>query len=295
MTGTNPLNSLNNMFVNMSNGNSFGMYSGVTPADMGMGLFNMPVYPQQFLGNTGALFNPDNTLLQSSSPFGTFDMSNMNQQLGSFFEVMMQMQEEYMQNLKNLMAKNMGDALYTRQGEYSDLDTQGRSKSAEELQAKWAKKKPHLSAGFYNKVVNISSRLNCSPDALMALMNSESGISTTARNKHGGATGLIQFMPSTAKSLGTSTTELQYMSAEEQLVYVEKYLQRAKRSAGFKDSDKIDAGTWYALVFLPARARRDVLTQAGEIYYDNGSNSALGSNNQITKADLARRLEKFSA
>lgn len=39
-----------------------------------------------------------------------------------------------------------------------------------------------------------------------------------------GATGLIQFLPSTAKSLGTTTDELRKMSFKQQLVYVDKYL-----------------------------------------------------------------------
>jgi hypothetical protein len=38
-----------------------------------------------------------------------------------------------------------------------------------------------------------------------------------------GATGLIQFMPSTAVGLGTSTAKLAAMSAEDQLNYVYKY------------------------------------------------------------------------
>jgi hypothetical protein len=39
-----------------------------------------------------------------------------------------------------------------------------------------------------------------------------------------GATGLIQFLPSTAKSLGTTTDELRKMTFKQQLVYVDKYL-----------------------------------------------------------------------
>lgn len=38
-----------------------------------------------------------------------------------------------------------------------------------------------------------------------------------------GAIGLIQFMPSTAKGLGTSTSALKQMTAVDQLAYVEKY------------------------------------------------------------------------
>jgi hypothetical protein len=40
-----------------------------------------------------------------------------------------------------------------------------------------------------------------------------------------GATGLIQFMPSTAKGLGTSTQALAEMTPEDQLRYVYKYFE----------------------------------------------------------------------
>ena len=45
------------------------------------------------------------------------------------------------------------------------------------------------------------------------------------KNKAGsGATGLIQFMPETAKGLGTTTDELAKMTRTEQMKYVEKFL-----------------------------------------------------------------------
>jgi hypothetical protein len=58
---------------------------------------------------------------------------------------------------------------------------------------------------------------------MLKIMNNESGLRTDAVNPHGGATGLIQFMPATAKGLGTTTDALKNMSATEQLDYVEKY------------------------------------------------------------------------
>lgn len=45
------------------------------------------------------------------------------------------------------------------------------------------------------------------------------------KNKYSGATGLIQFIPSTAKRLGTTVNQLGRMSAVEQLAYVEKYFE----------------------------------------------------------------------
>lgn len=63
---------------------------------------------------------------------------------------------------------------------------------------------------------------------LMACMAWETGrtFSPSVVNKAGsGATGLIQFMPSTAVSLGTTTAKLARMSAEDQLNYVFKYFE----------------------------------------------------------------------
>ena len=65
----------------------------------------------------------------------------------------------------------------------------------------------------------------------MSCMAFESGetFSPSILNAAGsGAVGLIQFMPSTAKSLHTSTTALAAMSAESQLDYVERYFRPYK-------------------------------------------------------------------
>lgn len=76
---------------------------------------------------------------------------------------------------------------------------------------------------FITKVRNISSLLNISPDWLAAVMYKESGLNHQAHNDNGGATGLIQFMPSTAQALGTTTEALKNMSNVEQLDYVYKF------------------------------------------------------------------------
>ena len=76
-----------------------------------------------------------------------------------------------------------------------------------------------------NKVREVSTRLDIDPNWLMAIMywESASSFSPSIQNSIG-ATGLIQFIPSTARGLGTTTTELKNMSAVNQLDYVEKYL-----------------------------------------------------------------------
>lgn len=79
---------------------------------------------------------------------------------------------------------------------------------------------------FRQRVAWIADALGCHPNDLMACMAWESGetFSASVRNAAGsGATGLIQFMPSTAANLGTTTAALSQMTAEDQLNYVYKY------------------------------------------------------------------------
>ena len=76
---------------------------------------------------------------------------------------------------------------------------------------------------FVDKAKGVAQRLGVKPEWLFAIMQNESGMDPKAFNKNGGATGLIQFMPATAKALGTSTEALSQMSATQQLDYVEKF------------------------------------------------------------------------
>ena len=83
----------------------------------------------------------------------------------------------------------------------------------------WGQK---VSEVFRERVWWICDTLGFDPDDLMACMAWETGRTFRADIKNAagsGATGLIQFMPATAKALGTSTAELAKMSAEDQLNY----------------------------------------------------------------------------
>ena len=126
---------------------------------------------------------------------------------------------------------------------------------------------------------------------LMGVMNSESGINHKAVNKKGNATGLIQFMPNTAKGLGTTIDKLKAMSAVDQLDYVEKYLKRQKQAAGFAENYQLSAGELYALVFLPARAKRSILTTQGEKYYSWNKGLDRNKDGKITKTELDTRVK----
>lgn len=88
-----------------------------------------------------------------------------------------------------------------------------------------------VSQAFRDRVRAIATNLGLPQDGaswLMACMAWESGrsFSPHVQNAAGsGAVGLIQFMPTTAGSLGTSTEELAAMTAEAQLEYVDKYFE----------------------------------------------------------------------
>lgn len=77
---------------------------------------------------------------------------------------------------------------------------------------------------FANKVIDISAKLKCEPSHLMIVMNNESGLNSKIKNPTSSATGLIQFMAGTAKSLGTTTEALKAMTNVAQLDYVYKYM-----------------------------------------------------------------------
>jgi len=83
--------------------------------------------------------------------------------------------------------------------------------------------------GFIRAVNNMAERLGTvSSDDIFKIIAFETAgsWSPSERNPTPGstATGLIQFLSSTAKGLGTTVEDLAMMSREEQMVYVEKYL-----------------------------------------------------------------------
>lgn len=100
-------------------------------------------------------------------------------------------------------------------------------------------------SAFSEKVRAISAELGIDPNWLMAVMYKESKLNAQAVNPTTNATGLIQFMPATARGLGTSTDALYRMDAVSQLDYVRKYfLPYKNRLKSYFDT--------YIVVFFPA-------------------------------------------
>jgi peptidoglycan hydrolase-like protein with peptidoglycan-binding domain len=83
----------------------------------------------------------------------------------------------------------------------------------------------HVTPEFIAAVEAMAERLKTKPEYLLAAMSFETGGSFDPAIRNGiGATGLIQFLRSTAEGLGTTTDKLAKMSSVAQLVFVEKYL-----------------------------------------------------------------------
>ena len=100
---------------------------------------------------------------------------------------------------------------------------------------------------FKAKVKSISVQLGIEPDWLMTVMYAESRINPAAYNATSGASGLIQFMPSTAQWLGTTTAALRAMTNVEQLDYVYKYFKNLGVSGKMKSVYDL-----YLATFFPA-------------------------------------------
>ena len=143
---------------------------------------------------------------------------------------------------------------------------------------------------FRKKVREVAANLGFDPNWLMAVMAFETGrtFSPSERNRISGATGLIQFMPSTARGLGTTTTQLARMSAVQQLDWVEKYFQPYK-------SRVRNLGDCYMAVLWPASIGKSdsyVMWRAGSVQYNQNSGLDTNRNGEITRGEAVSRVNK---
>jgi len=151
---------------------------------------------------------------------------------------------------------------------------------------------------FTQGVTNLAKKYNVPEDYLYAVMGFETGgtFDPSVKNQAGsGATGLIQFMDSTAEGLGTTTDKLAGMSRSEQLVYVDKYFS-GKGIEGGSLSD-----IYMAVLFPAAVGKPDdfVLFGKGAMSGYTGKayeqNKGLDKNNDgsITKAEASESVSRY--
>lgn len=161
--------------------------------------------------------------------------------------------------------------------------TPGNSSTAQKLEAEALRKH---GPEFVQKVKDIAGRLHVKPEWLLAVMKNESGMSTTARNPNGGATGLIQFMPSTARGLGTTTEALSQMSAVQQLDYVEKFY------SPFKGRFQSGADLYLATFWPAALGKGDDYPIGGATVARQNRGFDLDKNGQITTGEFREYYRK---
>lgn len=146
---------------------------------------------------------------------------------------------------------------------------------------------------FIVRINEIAAALEILPDWLMAVMMFESGLNPQAVNSSSNAVGLIQFMPATAKSLGTTSDDLYNMDSLQQLEYVYKYLNTYKG----KYKSFVDV---YLAIFFPAAIGKDdsyvlstsslsasTIAKANKIFDKN-------SDNQITKGEISEYIIEWA-
>ena len=150
---------------------------------------------------------------------------------------------------------------------------------------------------FTQGVTQLAQKYNVPEDYLYAVMGFETGGTFDPAQKNlagSGATGLIQFMPSTAEGLGTTTEALSKMTRAEQLTYVDKY---------FASKD-IQGGTLsdlYMAVLLPAAVGKPedfVLFGEGGAYggqtaYNQNKGLDLNKDGKITKAEATSKVAAY--
>ena len=145
-----------------------------------------------------------------------------------------------------------------------------------------------VSPEFCTRVREVATNVGCEPDFLMAVMAFETGraFTSSVRNQLSGATGLIQFMPSTAVGLGTTVEALAAMTDVDQLAFVERYLQ-PHRGRLRTVEDLYMAILWPVAVGEP---NDFALFRAGTIQYTQ--NAGLDSNGDgiITKREAAAKV-----
>lgn len=149
----------------------------------------------------------------------------------------------------------------------------------------------HTDNAFRYALLQMAERLLTNPDYIVAAMAVETAktFSPSIQNPFSKATGLIQFMPSTAKNLGTSIEELAEMTQIAQLEYVEKYF---KPFTG-KMNNPNDA---YLAVFYPAAMGKPadhVIASEGSKVYEQNKGFDKTNKGYITAGDVGAAAQNM--
>jgi len=137
---------------------------------------------------------------------------------------------------------------------------------------------------FFRLLADTVHRLGIPAEWLADIMFLESGFNPKAKNPNGTATGLIQFIESTAKELGTTTARLAAMTNIQQLPYVERYFGNWFNRLG-KPKDGFEL---YVLTFYPAWFNKSDDTRLPDSAYNANRGIDADGKGFITKGDFRK-------
>lgn len=151
---------------------------------------------------------------------------------------------------------------------------------------------------FNTKVVDVAKELDTDPAHLLQVMKFETGgeLASDTKNKAGsGATGLIQFMPDTAKALTGADTKaaaikiLSDMTPTEQLDYVKKYL------APFKGKLNTLDDVYMAVLYPKAVGKNSdyALFEKDTTAYWQNAGLDINDDGIVTKAEASAKVRNF--
>jgi hypothetical protein len=149
----------------------------------------------------------------------------------------------------------------------------------------------NTSGSFRSALAEMALSLGLDPSYIAAVMKIETGgtYSPSIQNPFTGAVGLIQFMPATARAMGTSVEALRSMTAEQQLQYVKDFFRphvgRIRPNV---------PGDYYLAVFYPAFIGRDpstVIFSAGDTGYAQNAGLDRNGDGLITVGDVTGTVD----
>jgi LysM repeat protein len=147
-----------------------------------------------------------------------------------------------------------------------------------------------VSAPVAAAIIALARRLEMNPDHLMTIMHYETGGSfrPSVRNPHSSAVGLIQFLPSTARFLGTTDAALEQMTALEQLEWVERYLRPFRgRLVTLEDA-------YMAVLYPVAVGQPDdfILFRRGSRSYERNSYLDRDEDGEVRKGEVGEAVRR---
>lgn len=157
-----------------------------------------------------------------------------------------------------------------------------------------------LTAEEFRILSSVARTVGTTPRALMTVIAFETmgtfspsvvnvGCFKRTKNADKCATGLIQFMPDTARALGTTVADIARMSVEDQAEFVEDFFEMVIPRHRREGRTDIDAGDLYLYVFAPGFAEASdetVVFAKGDARYDQNAGLDRNQDGTIRAGEL---------